>query len=965
MAEQKSINYFKALEAAVHSIVIIDDRGTILMANKATCKLFGYEPEELVSENVKILMPPKIAGEHDGYLDKYSKTHKASIIGTGREVEAIKKNGQKFKILLSVSEIKDKDKITFLGIIQDLSAQYALENRLKVAYKALETAVHSIVIIDDRGTILMANKATCKLFGYEPEELVSENVKILMPSKIAGEHDGYLDKYSKTHKASIIGTGREVEAIKKNGQKFKILLSVSEIKDKDKITFLGIIQDLSAQYVLENKMQIALQAIEFGIWEWDAESDRVVWDRGMLSLYGIKFREEFNNRYNTWLEKIHPDDREEFDQDMKLAYKEKHSFEKVFRIITPEKTKSIQSFVNYLHDGNNNVSKLVGINWDITEKTRLEDYILKISEIQNKYLVGKSLKEIFQEALEHTLIFSNSEYGFIAVYEEGNKEKLNLFLSNIKNKRVQEKSIVFKNVPEILRKTLEEGIDIETDILPKASLNNLSTEYTNIKNYIGITIFDNDKKVVGALGLVNCSSYYMKRMTEFLQPVVSSVGAIMSSNKQYKEIEKLASRDSLTGCYNRHFFEKELNKEFENYIKAEKTFAVLIIDIDNFKKVNDIYGHKIGDTVLREFANRIHRNSRAQEKDLLARLGGDEFVLLCKDVNVNEVKKISQRIIQISELSYLIENLSLDCTVCVGAAVYDTKETLSDLMKYADFALYEAKKEKPSICIFTEKTKEKYIQSNNLDNLVNKILKEKSLNIYYQPIINIEDNSCSKIEALIRPSAPLNGIDVLEIIHLIEKNGLAEKLNSIVFDKVFDDLEKIESLKEKIIVSVNVSPVVKNLPSYLSNLCDFIHINNNRLSNNIQFELEITESAFMKFSEKELEDAVNKLHEYNIRLAIDDFGIEYSSLNRVVAYSFDTLKIDKSLADKLKDRDNIAAKSVFKAIFYIAKQIDLDVVIEGVETEEQVDKLYKLGGRYIQGYYFSKPKPLSEIIKKF
>ncbi|AIT09258.1 hypothetical protein LO80_04265 [Candidatus Francisella endociliophora] len=831
-------------------------------------------------------------------------------------------------------------------------------------FKALEAAIHSVVIIDDAGFILMVNNATCKLFGYESNELVGQNVKILMPPNISNKHDDYLADYRRTQKASIIGTGRKVEAMKKNGQKFKILLSVSEVKSDTETTFLGIIQDLSTQDILENKMHVALQALEFGMWELDLLTNKLIWDREMLSLYETEFK-EFDSSYDFWLEKIHPEDRKAFDNEIKQSCQQKKSFGTIFRINTSDKTKFIQLFANYLQKGNNQSKKLVGVCWDVTEKVGLENYILRNSEIQNKYMKGKDLKKTFQEAIEHTLSFSNSKFGFITILDDRSELRKTFYL-NSKDKKIQDTSIDPSTIPELLKKALYEGVIGKDNKAFKKSLKGLFEEDLDINNYIIVPIFGDDKKVVGCLGIINSNYYNMKKIADFLQLVVSSIGAIISSNEQYNEIERLANKDSLTNCYSRRFFENQLDKELSNYANSQESFAVLIMDIDNFKKINDLYGHKVGDKILKEFASRVYSKTRTKEKDILARLGGDEFVLLCKDTCVESIRKIAERIIETCEKPYIINNMNLNCTTCIGGAIYNTKDSHSSLMNHADYALYEAKKEKPSICIFDDDVRTRYIRSNNLNVLTNKILKEESFNIVYQPIIDIKNNNrCARIEALIRPQDHLNDLRIDQVIHLIEKNGFAERLNTIVFNKVFEDMQNIKDIKEELVVSINISPMVKNFPDYMLKLCDLIQQKKKEISDKIIIELEITESAFMKFSETDLGEAIKKLHKHNIRLAVDDFGVEYSSLNRVVAYDFDTLKIDKSLTDGLEKQNNIAVVSVFKALFDVAKQINLDIVVEGVETKQQLDKIHEFGGAFIQGFYFSRPQPLSEIFTKF
>lgn len=252
-------NLLSIIDAMIDGVVIIDERGQITMVNQATCKVFGYEEEELKGENVKILMGEPQHSEHDGYIDNYHNTGKKKIIGIGREVKGRKKDGTLFPFFLSITELKIEGRLFFIGVVHDMSifkemeaAQLSSSRMLKAIF---DTAVDGIVTINKQGIITMANNAVTTLFGYEIDELLDQNVSILMAAKDKAQHDQYLDNYHTTGQPKIIGIGREVIGQKKNGEIFPLTLSVSAIETTKGILYAGILHDISEQKNIQQEIQ--------------------------------------------------------------------------------------------------------------------------------------------------------------------------------------------------------------------------------------------------------------------------------------------------------------------------------------------------------------------------------------------------------------------------------------------------------------------------------------------------------------------------------------------------------------------------------------------------------------------------------------------------------------------------------------------------------------------------------------
>ena len=237
------------METAVDGVILIDARGCVLMFNSACEKLFKYQANEVIGQNVKMLMPEPYREEHDGYIENFHRTNERKIIGIGREVFGLRKDGTTFPMDLSVGEAKQDQGSIFVGIIHDLTERERVERALRESNARLkavvDTAVDGVILIDARGCIVEFNPACEKLFKYRTEEVLHQNVKMLMPPSYRTEHDGYIRNFRETGERKIIGIGREVLGQRKDGSTFPMGLAVGEARQEGESIFVGIIHDLT------------------------------------------------------------------------------------------------------------------------------------------------------------------------------------------------------------------------------------------------------------------------------------------------------------------------------------------------------------------------------------------------------------------------------------------------------------------------------------------------------------------------------------------------------------------------------------------------------------------------------------------------------------------------------------------------------------------------------------------------
>jgi PAS domain S-box-containing protein len=246
------------VDTAISGVILIDARGCVLMFNPACEKLFEYAASEVIGQNVKVLMPAPYREAHDGYLDNFHQTGVRKIIGIGREVFGKRKSGSTFPMDLAVGEAKQDGESIFVGIIHDLTEREKVGRALREGAARLkavvETAVDGVILIDARGSVLMFNPACEKLFKFQAQEIIGQNVKILMPAPYRAEHDGYLNNFHQTRVRKIIGIGREVTGQRKDGSTFPMDLSVGEAIQDGESIFVGIIHDLTERKKTEEQL---------------------------------------------------------------------------------------------------------------------------------------------------------------------------------------------------------------------------------------------------------------------------------------------------------------------------------------------------------------------------------------------------------------------------------------------------------------------------------------------------------------------------------------------------------------------------------------------------------------------------------------------------------------------------------------------------------------------------------------
>ncbi|MCF6435924.1 EAL domain-containing protein [Pseudoalteromonas sp. MMG022] len=416
--------------------------------------------------------------------------------------------------------------------------------------------------------------------------------------------------------------------------------------------------------------------------------------------------------------------------------------------------------------------------------------------------------------------------------------------------------------------------------------------------------------------------------------------------KAESQLHNLSNRDRTTGLPNRNLFFTNLKK----LAQQDTHHALLVFDLDNFKKINDSLGHQLGDSLLAKLAMRL--NKLARQKDTFYRLGGDEFALVMAGTNdIHTITRTAKLFLAAIATPFKMANHELVITSSVGIVLFpEDGATPEILLKNADTAMYHAKQRGNHYLFFNDSMNEQAVKRLQIENLMRFGLKEDHFVVYYQPKMDIKTGRLVGMEALVRFITPKKGIISPGIfIPIAEETGQIIDIGEVVLDKACKDVKRwIDQGLFDGRVAVNLSAKQFSLPD-LTTRIDII-LQKNQLPSYF-LELEITEGTIMDDPQEAI-SIMRSLSARGIHLAIDDFGTGYSSLAYLKQFPLNTLKVDKAFVD---DMSSERGRNMVDSIVTIAHNLDLHVVAEGVEKAEQLSALEQLNCQTIQGYFYSKP----------
>ena len=469
---------------------------------------------------------------------------------------------------------------------------------------------------------------------------------------------------------------------------------------------------------------------------------------------------------------------------------------------------------------------------------------------------------------------------------------------------------------------------------------------------------NNDEESAESAIKNGCQDYLIKGENS-ASAIKKSIRYAIDRKEFENRLLKLARYDSLTEIMKREVFYEQVDKAVSLSKRNDIKIAVLFIDLDNFKHINDHYGHMAGDRVLSEVSRRLKRCIRSH--DTVARFGGDEFVILLEGMKseVSDCHTIARRITKSISEPVKFGNDLINTSCSIGIATFpECGDDTDSLVNNADIALQLAKESGKNKYRFYSKALNKKISKKiDIEIGLREAIANEEIDIYYQPIVNISENRLEGAEALARwNSKEFGRISPTEFIPIAEKTGMISDLGNLILKNACKDYLVLKNIvKQPFNLSLNVSAIQFEEKDFVSEFLKKLEETNISPKH---ISVEVTEGVFLRDSE-ETQSSLSKFKEAGVKIYLDDFGTGYSSLGYLSKLPFDTLKIDKSFTYDIASNNN--SQVISRAIMGIAHSLNLKVISEGVENKKQLNYLQDIGCDKIQGFYFAKPMPVDKF----
>lgn len=813
-----------------------------------------------------------------------------------------------------------------MGLLHLLTKNQKIKDK---ASSQISTEFHSlfedhpdaVCIFDIKGNVISVNEQLTLLLGYSTKDL--EFLQQVFLHKNNLEQVRYYFHMATEGKSESF----DISVRQKRGKVVPLNITfIPSCKDGETEFVFAVCKDMSEVkniqkkvYHLNSQLEETQRATNIGNWELDVVTGKVNWTLQSYEIFGTRDT-DFQPTYENVFVFIHPKDRDKFTNKFNQMIIKKQGMEFDYRIIR----KDGQVLTLYLRgdvilDNDGEVVRALGTIQDITEQKAIE---LKLTQSENLFQsVTNHLPVAIwsYDVLKKKMTFcSQGVKDIYGVSPEMFQADSRLWLKFV---YVEDRKAVEQNHGNLVM-----GEEQSQSYRIKDANGNMKWVHTDIIPY-----FDEDGTHIRTDGIVK---------------------DITDKKNHIESLAFMADHDYLTKLPNRRYFERNLQDLIESSRKNQQKFAVCYLDLDRFKYINDTLGHEIGDEFLIKFAKRLRKFLGSDT--FFARIGGDEFAVCLHDSNgIENAIDLAKKLIKEVEKPFYIEDYELFVTTSIGISMFPIDgEDSRTLLRNADTALYKAKESgRNDWQVFSASMNVQSFKLYQLEKDLRKSLMNGELYVEYQPKVNPKTSKIVGAEALVRWKHPEWGVvSPGEFIPLAEENGFIFKMGDWVLNEVCQMIGKWERQGLPVVpISVNVSPKRLLKTDFVKTVRESI---TSAAIDPSLIELELTEQTVIKNTEA-TKNIIAELRSIGVKIALDDFGTGYSSLSYLKDLDIDTLKIDKSFIDGITQKS--ANDAIVKSLIFLSKEVDINIVAEGVETKEQLTFLLQQECQQIQGYIYSRP----------
>src|SRR5215203_189312 len=802
----------------------------------------------------------------------------------------------------------------------------------------LDAAFDAIVTITPDGIVRWYNRGAERIFGHRAEEIIGQPIILLMPERYRDLCVAGLHRYLQTGEARVVGGTTELVGLRKDGSEFPIEMSLGETHENGERLFTGVIRDVTERKRTEDALREARDRFRsifdhapIGVAMVSLQGRYMQVNRSLCEILGYT---EEELQALTWQEITHPDDlaaSSAYARRIVEGEFPRYHLEKRF-LLADSHTVWASLSVSLVRDSEGEPLYFVSQIQDVTERKKVEEALERLSH-------------------QHEKVLEAAGEGIFGLDLHGNVTFVNPAASDMTGWSTQD--LLGRPVHNLLHHTKPDGAPYLREQCPiYAALEDGATHSRDVEVFW---------RKDGTSFPVEYTSTPILEDGEIVGAVVT-FRDITERKALEQQLHHQAFHDPLSGLPNRALFMDRLQHALTRANRRGNKVAVLFMDLDDFKVINDSLGHKAGDQLLVAVAERLKACVRPE--DTAARLGGDEFTILVEGVaGGDDVAQIAERIADILQPPIALEEQEVFATVSAGIALNSTaQEQPADLLRHADLAMYRAKhRGKARYEVFEPSMDAKAVERLILETGLRRALVRQQFRVHYQPIVALDNDKVAGVEALVRWEHPQRGLLLPEaFLSVAEETGLIVRIGQWVLREAGKQAriwqERYPSMPP-LTISVNLSTREFFHPKLVAEVLGESEIDPASL------QLEITEGATTTNGTSKADRTLQNLKRMGVQLAIDDFGLGYSSLSYLKRFPVDFLKIDRSFIAGLGRELNGASKDkeIVKAMIELTHALGLRVIAEGVETSEQLAQLRNMKCDLAQGNYFSEPLPSEEL----
>ena len=823
---------------------------------------------------------------------------------------------------------------TLEGRVAERTEALAQQTRELAQHAALLDLAHDAIVVRNmENRIVFWNRGAELMYGWPAELAVGKVIFDFLKAEFTqpvenieaqllqqGYWDGEAIQETRDGRRINVGTRWALQR-DAEGSPFRILTINHDISERKQAEFKLL--------MLSERLSLAAAVAKVGVWEWDLTSNSVVWDSTMFEIYG--FQPEVPMPYEKWAAAVVPRDLGPVEAMMRKTIEEKSQGEAEFRILRDDGSVRVICVIERtIFDERANVSRVIGVNMDITERKEAE-------------------RALFEEKERAQVTLDSIGDAVICTDIAGHITFLNLVAERMTGWACREAAgrpmeEVFKIIDATSRETTPNPMELA---VAKNRVMNLPANCILVRR-----------------------DGFETPIEDSVAPIHNREGAATGAVIVFRDVSAAramslqmahsAQHDFLTGLPNRMLLNDRVNQAIALAPRHMKKVAVLFLDLDGFKYINDSLGHPIGDRLLQSIAQRLVNCVRGA--DTVSRQGGDEFVVLLSEVaHAEDAAITARRMLQAVAEAHSVDDHNLHVTTSIGLSIYpDDGLDAETLIKNADTAMYQAKENgRQNYQFFKAAMNVRAVERQSIEESLRRAVEREEFTLHYQPKISLASGEITGAEALIRWTHPTRGaVPPAQFIPVAEDCGLILPIGKWVLREACRQgrawMDAGLPLRS---VAVNISAMEFRQEKFLEGV--FAILEDTGLDAGC-LELELTESVLMKNVES-TEAILKALRARGVQVAVDDFGTGYSSLSYLRRFPIDALKIDQSFVRQISNAPG--ETGIVTAIISMGRSLKLRVVGEGVETQQELEFLQAHHCDEAQGYYFSRPVPAGEFAK--